>query len=135
MGKTHLSIAIACAAIEKEYDVLYLPFHSLISNLEAARFGKGSEDYRLLLEPISESELLLLDDLGTEFSTSFSSAVLYDIINVRQLKSLPTIISTNLTTAEISSRYGERISSRLLGCYRVIPFMGSDIRLQKKSLI
>ena len=135
LGKTHLSIAIACSAIDKGFDVLYLPFHSLISNLEAARFGKGSEDYKQLLEPVAQSELLLLDDLGTEFSTAFSSAVLYDIINVRQLRSLPTIISTNLSTGEIASRYGERINSRLIGCYRVIPFVGSDIRLQKKSLI
>ncbi len=135
LGKTHLSIAIACSAIDKGFDVLYIPFHSLISNLEAARFGKGSEDYKLLLEPVAQSELLILDDLGTEFSTAFSSAVLYDIINVRQLRGLPTIINTNLTTTEIASRYGERINSRLIGCYRVIPFVGSDIRLQKKSLI
>jgi len=135
LGKTHLSIAIACAAIDKGFDVLYLPFHSLISNLEAARFGKGSEDYKLLLEPVAQSELLLLDDLGTEFSTAFSASVLYDIINIRQLRSLPTIISTNLTTKELSSRYGERIYSRLGGCYHVIPFSGDDIRLQKKSLI
>lgn len=135
LGKTHLSIAIACAAIEKGFDVLYIPFHSLISSLEAARFGKGSEDYKMLLESVTQSELLLLDDLGSEFSTAFSSAVLYDIINVRQLASLPTVISTNLSTSEIASRYGERINSRLIGCCRVIPFVGSDIRLQKKSLI
>ena len=135
LGKTHLSIAIAMKVIDKEFDVLYSPFHSLLSALEASRFGKGSDDFQNSIEPITKCELLVLDDLGSEFSTSFSVAALYDIINTRQLYSLPTIINTNLTIDELTARYGERISSRLIGGYRVIPFAGQDIRLKKKSLI
>lgn len=135
LGKTHLSIAIACEAIDKGFDVLYVPFNTLISRLEAMRFGGGSDDFQAGLEPIMASELLVLDDLGCEFSTAFSTSVLYDIINTRQLCSLPTIINTNLTGEELSAKYGERIASRLLGCYRVIPFVGSDIRLKKKSIL
>lgn len=134
LGKTHLSIAIACAAIEKGFDVMYVPFHTLLTKLEAARFGKTSEEFQDYLSPVLSSELLVLDDLGSEFSTSFSTAVLYDIINTRQLQSSPTIINTNLKQNELSARYGDRIRSRLLGCYRIIPFAGSDIRLQKKRL-
>lgn len=134
LGKTHLSIAIACAAIEKGFDVLYVPFHTLLTKLEAARFGKTSEEFQDYLSPALSCELLILDDLGSEFSTSFSTAVLYDIINTRQMQGAPTIINTNLKQNELSARYGERIRSRLLGCYRIIPFAGSDIRLQKKRL-
>lgn len=134
LGKTHLSIAIACAAIEKGYDVMYVPFHTLLTKLEAARFGKTSEEFQDYLSPVLDCELLVLDDLGSEFSTSFSTAVLYDIINTRQLKGAPTIINTNLKESELSARYSERIRSRLLGCYRIIPFEGTDIRLKKKQL-
>ncbi len=134
LGKTHLSIAIACAAIDKGFDVMYVPFHTLLTKLEAARFGKTSEEFQDYLNPALNCELLVLDDLGSEFSTSFSTAVLYDIINTRQLQSTPTIINTNLKQSELSTRYGDRIRSRLLGCYRIIPFAGSDIRLQKKRL-
>ncbi|HWP51925.1 MAG TPA: ATP-binding protein [Clostridia bacterium] len=134
LGKTHLSIAIACAAIEKGYDVMYVPFHTLLTKLEAARFGKSSEEFQDYLSPALNCDLLVLDDLGSEFSTSFSTAVLYDIINTRQLQGAPTIINTNLKQSELSIRYSERIRSRLLGCYRIIPFEGSDIRLQKKQL-
>lgn len=134
LGKTHLSIAIACAAIEKGFDVIYVPFHTLLTKLEAARFGKTSEEFQDYISPVLDCELLLLDDLGSEFSTSFSTAILYDIINTRQLRGAPTIINTNLKQSELSARYGERIRSRLLGCYRIIPFEGSDIRLQKKLL-
>lgn len=134
LGKTHLSIAIACAAIEKGFDVMYVPFHTLLTKLEAARFGKTSEEFQDYLSPVQNCELLVLDDLGSEFSTSFSTAVLYDIVNTRQLQGVPTIINTNLKQSELSARYGDRIRSRLLGCYRIIPFTGSDIRLQKKQL-
>ncbi len=134
LGKTHLSIAIACAAIEKGFDVIYVPFHTLLSKLEAARFGKTSEEFQDYLSPVLNCELLVLDDLGSEFSTSFSTAVLYDIINTRQLQGAPTIINTNLKQSELSTRYGDRIRSRLLGCYRIIMFAGSDVRLQKKLL-
>lgn len=135
LGKTHLSIAVACEVIDKGFDVLYVPFNTLILKLEAMRFGQGSEDFQTAMEPVMASELLVLDDLGCEFSTSFSNSVLYDIVNTRQLMSLPTIINTNLNGNELSSKYGERLSSRLLGCYRVIPFVGSDIRLKKKSIL
>lgn len=135
LGKTHLSIAIACEVIDRGFDVLYLPFNTLILKLEAMRFGHGSDDYQNALQPVLESELLVLDDLGCEFSTSFSNSVLYDIINTRQLTSMPAIINTNLNGNELSSKYGERIASRLLGCYRVIPFVGNDIRLKKKSIL
>ena len=134
LGKTHLSIAIACAAIEKGYDVMYVPFHTLLTKLEAARFGKSSEEFQDYLGPVLNCDLLVLDDLGSEFSTSFSTSVLYDIINTRQLQGAPTIMNTNLKQSELSIRYSERIRSRLLGCYRIIPFEGSDIRLQKKQL-
>lgn len=134
LGKTHLSIAIACAAIEKGFDVMYVPFHTLLSKLEAARFGKTSEEFQDYLSPVLNCELLVLDDLGSEFSTSFSTAVLYDIINTRQLQGAPTIINTNLKQSELSTRYGDRIRSRLLGCYRIIMFAGADVRLQKKLL-
>lgn len=135
LGKTHLSISIACKAIDKGFDVMYIPFHSLITKLEAMRFGKGSDDYQDSLEPVLKCDLLLLDDLGSEFTTSFSTSVIYDIVNTRQLNRLPTVINTNLGGNELSARYGERLGSRLIGCYRVIPFCGSDIRLKKRSIL
>lgn len=131
LGKTHLSLSIAYTVIEGGFDVLYLPFHTLLTRLESARFSKGSAEYQDYLDPVLHCELLVLDDLGSEFTTAFSTSVLYDLVNTRQLRSLPTVINTNLNEGDIASRYGERLHSRLLGCFRVIPFVGEDIRLQK----
>lgn len=131
LGKTHLSLSIAHTVIERGFDVLYVPFLTLLGQLESARFGKGSEEYADCMDAPLSCELLILDDLGSEFSTSFATSVLYDLINTRQLKGLPSVVSTNLSEQELKARYGERVHSRLFGCCRVLPFLGRDIRLQK----
>lgn len=132
LGKTHLSLAIAAAAVEKGADVLYVPFHIFIGRLETARFSKGGgEGYRDLLDAALGCGLLVLDDLGSEFTTSFASAVLYDLVNTRHFASLPTIISTNLDLRELQQRYTERVTSRLVGWYKILPFVGEDIRLKQ----
>lgn len=66
-----------------------------------------------------ECDLLILDDLGTEFLSQFVTAMLYNIINTRLLlEGRPTnIISTNLSFQEISKRYTDRLTSRLFGGY------------------
>ncbi len=132
LSKTHLSLAIANVVINKGYGVIYDSVHNIMNNLEKERFGKetGSEDTnRLLLE----CDLLILDDLGTEFSTSFVTASIYNLINTRLMAQRPTIISTNLTLAELEKRYTERFVSRIIGSYVRLPFYGRDIRQQKSA--
>ncbi len=130
LGKTHLSLAIANAAIEKEYGVVYGSVNNIISKLEREHFGREEETSTgpLLLD----CDLLILDDLGTEFRTAFAVSEIYNIVNTRQMAQRPTIISTNLTMKEIEERYTERFASRILGGYVRLPFCGRDVRLQKR---
>jgi len=71
--------------------------------------------------------------MGTEFSTAFTIAWIYNIINTRLMKMLPTIISTNLTPEELEARYAQRITSRITGCYVPIEFFGKDVRQIKSA--
>ena len=73
-------------------------------------------------------DLLIIDDLGTEMTTQFVCSALYHVVNTRLMESRPTIISTNLTPEQLSVRYSPQIASRLLGTYRLIQFVGQDIR-------
>ena len=133
LGKTHLSLAIAGEVIKKGYYVLYDSTQSILNRLEREHFGKGSgDDYEKLL---MESDLLILDDLGTEFSTQFTLAALYNILNTRLLRSRPTIISTNLDLKGIENHYTKRIASRIVGEYELLQFVGSDIRQCRKAEI
>ena len=87
-----------------------------------------------MAERVMVCDLLILDDLGTEFPTSFSSSTIYNMINSRLMASRPTIISTNLTMRELEKQYSQRLVSRIMGNHVRLEFLGSDVR-QKKRLI
>ena len=130
LGKTHLSLAIAKTVIEKGYDVIYGSAHNIFTKLEREKFGKDADidTFSRLLS----CDLLLLDDLGAEFTSPFVAASLYSIVNTRLLSGNPTIISTNYTMQELLERYSERIVSRLLDAYERLVFVGKDIRQQRR---
>ncbi len=131
LGKTHLSLAIARKAIEKGYGVIYGSAQNIVTSLEKERFQRDNDrqDANHLL---IQCDLLILDDLGTEFSTSFVTAAVYNIINTRLIARKPTIINTNLSMQELEERYTERFASRLLGSYVPLFFRGKDIRQRKR---
>lgn len=133
LGKTHLSLAIARVVIDKGYGVIYGSAQNMVSKLEKERFGysRGSEENSEQL--LIDCDLLILDDLGTEFATAFSTSAIYNIINSRMLSAKPTIISTNLCIREMEKMYSERFASRIMGGYQRLEFFGQDVR-QIKSL-
>ena len=130
LGKTHLSLAIASVATEKGMGVVYSPVQNLLHKLEREHFSYSADTP--LLDDVLECDLLIMDDLGAEFSTSFTGALIYNIINTRILSGKPTIISTNLAPEELGERYTPRVASRIFGCYNLKSFCGSDIRQQKR---
>jgi DNA replication protein DnaC len=75
-----------------------------------------------------DCDLLIIDDLGTEMTTQFTVSTLYYIINSRLMDNRATIISTNLMPEAIEKRYSPQIASRVVGSYRLIKFVGEDIR-------
>ncbi|MBQ9761097.1 MAG: ATP-binding protein [Clostridia bacterium] len=132
LGKTHLSTAIAREVIERGYDVFYNSAVGMISDFEFRRFGNSlahTDGDRT--ERYTECDLLIIDDLGTEVINQFTISCLYHVLNTRLNLRLPTIISTNLTLAELRKTYNDRITSRLTGEFLVLPFVGTDIRRQK----
>jgi DNA replication protein DnaC len=131
LGKTHLSLAIAGAVIEKGYGVIYGSAQNFLNSVERQYFGKDPDGNTL--EALLECDLLIMDDLGAEFTSAFVISTLYNIINTRIQCGLPTIISTNLSLSELESRYSQRIVSRFLGNYEKYRFAGNDIR-QRKAL-
>lgn len=130
-GKTHLSTAIAKSLIEKGYEVLYDSAQNIIADFEYDRFKSGYGPYEPKGDKYLECDLLILDDLGTEFVNQFTNSCIYNIINTRQNKGLSTIISTNLSSKEITTRYDDRIYSRLMGKdSKIVLFVGKDSRLE-----
>ena len=75
--------------------------------------------------------MLIIDDLGAECLTQYSVSAITSLIDLRIVNGRKTIISTNLTLESLRKTYGERLNSRLLGEFRVLKFVGKDIRMQK----
>ncbi len=127
LGKTHLSLAIANEAIKKGYNVIYGSVITFLNKMEKEKFGKADiqTDTESLLV---DADLLIIDDLGAEFSTAFTISAIYSIINSRIARGVPTIISSNLSVSELKERYPESVASRIIGNYIPVEFIGKDIR-------
>ncbi len=128
LGKTFLANCIAKALLDKGKIVVYQTAFKIFEILEEIRFhnqqNKGK--YQLLFD----ADLLIIDDLGTEITNTFTNSELFNIINSRLLGNKKTIISTNLSPKDFGIRYDDRIGSRLFSKYNVLKFYGKDLRWQ-----
>ena len=131
LGKTHLALAIADAVLENGHDVLYTSSAALAARLGREHFDYSSGDE--WLTACQEADLLILDDLGTEYITPLTISVLYELINTRMLTERPTIYTTNITdTSVLTARYTEKVASRILGGCKQFLFLGDDQRRKQK---
>ena len=91
-----------------------------------------SEDDSALIARLNRAKLLIIDDLGTELSNSFTTSQLFLCLNERILRQKSTIISTNLNMNQVADIYSERVLSRISNSYTIIKLFGDDIRLKKR---
>ena len=104
---------------------------SLTDALDAQNIDAQPLD--LLTGTIPEDcDLLIIDDLGTELSNSFTTSQLFLCLNERILRQKSTIISTNLNMNQVADIYSERVLSRISNSYTIIKLFGDDIRLKKR---
>jgi len=132
LGKTFVCHCIAKDLLDTGHTVLYLTAPRLFKIIEDYRFNREAlEEPDEMMDAVIDVELLILDDLGAEFSTIVTNTALFDIVNQRILEKKPTVISTNLSPQELEAHYSERIVSRFTGHYKMIKFIGEDIRVKK----
>lgn len=125
-GKTFLSWCIAKELLDKGFLVVYKTSDDLLRALKDIKFNNDTDLENLLIN----CDLLIIDDLGSEQITDFSSTELFTLINKKILKNKKMLISTNLSLPLISKRYSERISSRIIGEFKLFKFFTEDIRIQ-----
>ena len=131
LGKTFLSNCIAKELLDSGKTVLYQTAPIMLDQLIQSKFDNDPTFSNHLLS----TDLLIIDDLGTETMNNLKFTELFTIINTRLLnqtnKITKTIISTNLDLKGIFEVYNERIGSRITGNYNICKFFGEDIRLKK----
>ena len=130
-GKTFLTNCVVNEILDKGFNVIYLSAIKFFELLSEAAFEKSREEKAYITENIQNCDLLVIDDLGTELTNSFVCSALFDCVNERLLRKKHTIISTNLSVAQIKDTYSERIASRISKDYTAIRLFGNDIRMKK----
>ncbi|HAX52503.1 ATP-binding protein [Muricomes intestini] len=132
VGKTFLSNCIAKELMDMEFSVLYFSASKFFSILAKSTFDKNDVDAQNMYEYIFDCDLLIIDDLGTEFTNSFIASQFFTCINERLLSRKSTIISTNLSLDTLADLYTERTFSRITSNYTMLRLIGDDIRIKKK---
>ena len=135
-GKTFMSNCIAYELLKKGKTVLYQTAPVLLESVIDYKINKDKNTSQNIYKSVLETDLLIIDDLGTESLNSMKLSELFTIINTRILnlnnKVTKTIISTNLNINDIFKNYEERIGSRIAGYYDIFYFFGNDLRFSKK---
>lgn len=130
-GKTFLSNCIAKELLDQGYSVIYFTAFQFFELFSVSDRGDGNRSLSPH-EALLDSDLLILDDIGTELANTFTVSKLFQILNERALRRRSTIISTNLSPRDFRDIYSERVFSRITSSYTLVKFSGSDIRIRKK---
>lgn len=131
VGKTFLSNCVAKELLDSGHSVIYFTAAQLFQLLESVAFHREEADSSSS-QNLFDCDLLIIDDLGTEFATSFTTSQLFLCLNERLLCRKSTIISTNLNISQLVELYSERTFSRITSSYTMLKLVGADIRILKK---
>ena len=140
-GKTHLAAAIIKKILKnasehvKYHDLIprasFVTIPGLLVDIRSTFNSKGGDTEEDVISWASSRDFLIMDDMGAEKTTDWSMSTLYVIIDKRYSEMMPTIITSNMTVAEVAERVGDRIASRIAGMCKVIELKGKDRRLNK----
>lgn len=127
LGKTYLSTCVARRVLTQGKSVIYISAVDFFKRVEKSRFDETDSDIGMF----EECDLLIIDDLGTEAPSVYTTAVFSDILDKRWRSGKKLMISSNNRLSDFEKLYGERVFSRLAGGFECLLFYGKDIRVQK----
>lgn len=129
LGKTYLTNCIANVIVANGFSYIYLTATELFDIFTRSSYSHDSSSYDRI-DDIMSCDLLIIDDLGTEMTNSFTTSKLFYCINDRILRNASTIISTNLALNNLYAQYTDRIFSRIIQSYKTLKFFGENIRMK-----
>lgn len=113
-GKTHLAAAIASELSKKGYIVVFQSVPELLQRIRSTFNNENKENETQIMRALLECDLLILDDIGAEKTTEWVEEKLFNIIDGRYRKELPTLYTSNLQPKEIQNQVGKRSYDRMV---------------------
>ena len=133
VGKTHLMKCMANELIKRHKLVTLTSSFAMHQDFLKCYATKDLEEKQLILDKYLTAEILFIDDLGTELrQPNLTVNMLYQVLNERKMKRMPTVITSNLTLEDVLDYYDERIASRIADKETsvCVYIQGDDIRLK-----
>jgi len=132
-GKTVFAAGIAKECIKNKKDFKWISYSDFIMELQSMFKKEGESPFDKAQEISNYEGVLIIDDLGAEKATDFVRQITYNIVNEREQRMLPLVITSNFTLEEIAIQIDSRISSRIAGMCKTIKLTGRDRRIDEKD--
>lgn len=139
-GSRKSTLAVACLTEVQyrspSYRVHYIRFSEWLRALTDT-FTKEPTERSIMaadiLRKVELSHLVVLDDLGQEYSSTsdFNRKQFHELLRVRKEGSRPTIVTSNVSMDRMSGLYGESAESFIHEAFDGYPILGPDSRKQK----
>ncbi len=113
-GKTHLAAAIVNVLSKKGYIVVFQSVPELLQRIRSTFNSENKENETQIMRALLECDLLILDDIGAEKTTEWVEEKLFNIIDGRYRKELPTLYTSNLEPKELKNQVGKRSYDRMV---------------------
>lgn len=134
VGKTVLMATLIKEILKQKFnDVQWISYLDFIMRLQSAFRDETQNPYQIAKETAAYEGVLAIDDLGAEKLTDFVRQITYYILNEREQRVLPTMITSNFSLQEIDEQIDPRVSSRIAGIYKIIQLEGKDKRLKNAN--
>ena len=132
LGKTFAASIAANELLNRGYSVLYQSASKFFEIFEDYKFNRRDSFYDLesVINDIYDVDLLIIDDLGSEFATNYTVSALFEVVNKRLINNKKMIITTNLDIIGLNENYTSRFASRISGDFEILEFFGDDVRLR-----
>jgi len=112
-GKTHLACAIANNLVELSVLSKLYTVAGLMRYVKESFSSDSQESESMIIDELSNLDLLLLDEAGMDYGTDFNKATLFEILNRRYENMKPTILMTNLDINALREYLGDRLLDRM----------------------
>jgi len=126
IGKTYIASCVALEVANRGFSVAYGTAFDILGAMEDKKFNRESSEDKT--DDYKKADLLIIDDLGAEMITAYSTAALYNLISMRQTAAKATILISTFSVSEIKNKYTPQIASRIEGDYTELSLVGQDIR-------
>lgn len=115
IGKTYAMAALLKHYVCEGFECERMNFDSFCSLVRSTMNSNSRTTEEALVKRMSSMDKLFIDDLGmrSKAETDFAYITFYRILNTRQERLLPTLITTNKNIEQLTRSFDSRIASRL----------------------